>query len=179
MQRRAFMKTSALLINAAIACLLAIPGMRFLLAPLQRKSKVKKYIRVASLNALSSDQPVRVQVNADRTDAFMHFPPGPIGSVWLQRVDSDDSEPKVKCFQTICPHLGCGVDYSPDRSAYFCPCHASEFDRSGAQSFGPSPRDMDELEVRITDADAEGQRWIEIKYQAFLTGTATKTPIDS
>ncbi len=178
MRRRAFIKTS-IVINAAIAFVLAIPGLRFLLAPLQRKSIEKKFLRVASLNALSSDQPLRVQVNTDRTDAFMHFPPGPIGSVWLQRIDSEESNPIVKCYQTICPHLGCGVDYSADRSAYFCPCHASEFDRSGTQSFGPSPRDMDELDVRITDADAEGQRWIEIKYQAFLTGTATKIPIDS
>lgn len=177
MQRRAFIKISVV-IHTVIACVLAIPGLRFLV-PRQRKSKEKKYLRISPLSALSNEQPVRVQINMDRTDAFMHFPPGPIGSVWLQRIDSGESNPIVKCYQVICPHLGCGIDYSKDRSAYFCPCHASEFNSAGARSFGPSPRDMDELDVRITDADTEGQRWIEIKYQAFLTGTKEKISIDS
>ena len=110
MQRRAFIKTTAIMINAAVALLLGIPGLRFLI-PQKRKSNVSGYLRIAPLNSLAKDQPVRVQVVADRTDAFVHYSAEPIGSVWLQHIDSNDGEPKVRCFQTICPHRGCGIDY--------------------------------------------------------------------
>ena len=71
----------------------------------------------------------------------------------------------VRCFQTSCPHLGCGVDYSADRKAFTCPCHASEFAVDGTPRFGPSPRPMDQLACRVTEPDGQGQRWIEVDYQ--------------
>ena len=41
---------------------------------------------------------------------------------------------------------------------------------------GPAPRDMDELEIRLTEADAGGERWIEVNYQTFTTGVEGKIP---
>lgn len=177
MKRRAFLKITTLAINAAITFILAIPGMRFLFAPLQRKTKKHDFQRIASLTTLPNNQPVRIQILDEHTDAYTHYPVSVIGNVWLQR--TPDNESQVRCFQTICPHLGCGIDFNKDRNAFFCPCHASEFDRNGQQQHGPSPRDMDELECRITEADEQGVRWIEVKYQTFLTGKTKPQPIES
>jgi Rieske Fe-S protein len=94
--------------------------------------------------------------------------------VWLIRDDADPA--KVRCLQTICPHLGCGIEFSADREAFTCPCHASEFDKTGRQRFGPSPRDLDALACHIEEAHPGGQQWVVVDYREFRTGTAEKIP---
>lgn len=205
MLRRTFIQVTAWGAQGIIALVAAVPGLRALLDPLRRSSTSRPFIRVAPLAALSGGTPIRATVEADRWDAFTHYPPGPIGSVWLLLVKpgddnppsgddtppsggdhahSDDhadaadrSSPRVLVWQTICPHLGCGIDYSPERQSFNCPCHASDFDLTGKCLEGPSPREMDQLENRVTDPDENGQRWVEVAYQAFQTGTPEKRPM--
>jgi nitrite reductase/ring-hydroxylating ferredoxin subunit len=62
------------------------------------------------------------------------------------------------------------VDFAADRGVFACPCHASDFDVSGKRLDGPAPRDMDILEVRLTPADANGERWVEVRYVDFRPG---------
>ena len=176
MHRRTFLKTLAAGLNGLIGLAVVIPGIRFLLDPLRRASRQRGFIRVAPVTSLAPGRPARVTVMADRWDAYTHHPPGPIGNVWLLRNESDDRDPKIRCLHVICPHLGCAIDFAADRNAFHCPCHASEFDSAGRRRFGPSPRDMDELECRISDAGESGVRWVEVKYQEFQTGASDKRP---
>jgi menaquinol-cytochrome c reductase iron-sulfur subunit len=174
MQRRTFLKTLAAGVNGLLGLAVVIPGIRFLLDPLRRASRDRGFIRVAPLTSLNAGRPTQATVLADRWDAYVHHPPGPIGHVWLLRGDKDDRDPKVRCLHVICPHLGCAIDYTADRNAFHCPCHASEFDPEGRRRLGPSPRDMDELECRISEPDDRGERWVEVKYQEFQTGVPDK-----
>ncbi len=176
MDRRTFVQRVTLGIHGLIGLGLAVPGLRFLLDPLFRSRAATGFVRVLPLSALPAGQPVRAVITADRWDAYTHYPPGPIGSVWLLR-EGPDETPTLRCLQTICPHLGCGIDYAADRNSFGCPCHASDFDLTGKQRFGPSPRDMDELACRVTQADAEGRRWVEVRYEEYLTGMAAKNPV--
>ena len=48
-------------------------------------------------------------------------------------------------YNTVCPHLGCFVDYRKDEQDFFCPCHDSNFDLEGNLLKGVSPRAMDTL----------------------------------
>ncbi len=179
MDRRGFLNRLAGLLQAAVGLAVVLPGLRFLLAPLRRSTGTAAFLSITPLPALAPHRPVRVSVTTHRRDAFTHYPPGPIGSVWLIR-DSAEGEPAaVRCFQTICPHLGCGIDFAADREAFVCPCHAGEFDLAGEHRAGPPPRGMDSLECRVTDADDSGQPWIEVKYEAFTSGTTDKRPVAS
>lgn len=175
--RRTFVRIIATALHGAVGLILAVPALRFLLDPLRRRTASAEFVRIAPVSLLSVDKPVRVVVSAERTDAYVHFPPGPIGSVWLVRDGGSDDIPTVRCLQTICPHLGCGTDYAADRHAFSCPCHASDFDLTGRRSEGPSPRDLDQLPCRVSEPDAQGRRWIEVKYQEFRIGVATKQAV--
>jgi thiosulfate dehydrogenase (quinone) large subunit len=51
-------------------------------------------------------------------------------------------------YDTVCPHLGCTVAYSPSANLLVCPCHHSEFLVStGAVISGPAPRGLLKLDV--------------------------------
>lgn len=178
MQRRGFLQAVGAFVHGVTAVLLAVPAVRFLLSPLSgARKRSTEMIRVAPLDVLVEEQPFRAVVKTDRRDAYIHYPPGPVGSVWLLRSGEPDAEPKVRCLQVICPHLGCGIDFAGDRDAFYCPCHASEFGINGQRRFGPSPRAMDELSCRVTEPDADGRRWVEIAYLEFQTGSAQKRPL--
>jgi Rieske Fe-S protein len=208
-----------MLIDGAVALGVAIPGLRFFAEPLSRRRKGRSFVRVTPLDGVPEGRPIRMVVTADRYDAYIHYPPGPIGQVWLIRnatptepcpppsqisnlkseisnLKSEISkgggppelplskgggtpggEPRVRCFQTICPHLGCGIDLVPDGNGFACPCHASGFDADGRRQFGPSPRDMDQLECRVSLPDENGRRWIDVRYQEFQTGVADRRVI--
>lgn len=174
MDRRAFLKLATFLIDAVIAALVAIPGLGFLLGSSRRSGRGSAYLRVAPLSALDPGARLRATVVADRWDAFVHYPPGPVGSVWLLRGDDDGEPPTVRCLQTICPHLGCGIDYQADRDGFICPCHRSLFDSEGRRRNDVSPRDMDELVCRVSEPDSDGRRWIEVRYEEFRTGSVDK-----
>jgi Rieske Fe-S protein len=76
----------------------------------------------------------------------------------------------VVAFSTICPHLGCGIDWVESKNSFGCPCHESFFSLDGKVSSGPAPRPMDSLETRVVDGV------IEVKFEKFKIGTAEKAP---
>jgi len=48
-----------------------------------------------------------------------------------------------------CTHLGCAVPWDATKSMFVCPCHASEFDNTGAVKNTPAPRPLDLFKVII------------------------------
>ncbi len=48
----------------------------------------------------------------------------------------------------VCTHQGCTVDVAGDRLA--CPCHGSEYDRTGEVLRGPAERRLDRYPVEVT-----------------------------
>jgi menaquinol-cytochrome c reductase iron-sulfur subunit len=173
MLRRTFLKSATLTVNALIAAGLAIPGLRYLLHPLRRSGGGSAFVPVTPLESLPVGVPTRLTVTAEQRDSFTKYSKKPIGGVWLVREDGP-SGPVVRCWQVICPHLGCGVDFIRERSAFSCPCHASEFDLEGRRKFGPSPRDLDSLECRVVEAPSAGRAMVEVNYQRFRTGLPDK-----
>jgi thiosulfate dehydrogenase [quinone] large subunit len=51
-------------------------------------------------------------------------------------------------YDTVCPHLGCTVQYAPSANLMICPCHGSQFDvTNGAVLNGPAQRGLTKLDV--------------------------------
>ena len=119
--------------------------------------------------------PLAVTVKDDITDAWNKFRDVPVGSIWLRKV----GDGPILAFNSVCPHLGCSVDYVRAGNHFFCPCHTSVFDLSGKKTNEIPPRDMDVLEVSMRtngQDDANGAE-IWVKFQNFQRATSEKIAI--
>lgn len=127
-------------------------------------------------DALPQDgTPMSVTVKDDLVDAWNMFPDVPIGSIWLRRV----GDGPILAFNSICPHLGCSVDYVRANNEFFCPCHTSSFDLNGDKTNDIPPRSMDALEVsmRTNGRDDSNGQEIWVKFQNFQRATSEKIAI--
>lgn len=110
--------------------------------------------------------PVKVDLFADRVDAWNRVIAVKVGSAWVRREGG-----KLVALSNVCPHLGCGVDYDANVDKYYCACHKSYFALDGALQSGPSPRGLDSLDVE------EDTTLVTIRYQRFKIGLESKEPI--
>jgi len=143
-------------IGAVVGIVPFISGLLFFLGPVTKKKAGDgddEFIPLGiTPDALPADgTPMMVRVYADKVDAWNKFINVPIGTIWLSRREGED----VKCFNTVCPHLGCSVDYVPAENQYFCPCHTSAFDLDGVKKNDIPPRNMDDLKLRTVDGKLE------------------------
>jgi menaquinol-cytochrome c reductase iron-sulfur subunit len=124
------------------------------------------FIPAGALSQVPTDVPIKVDLFADKVDAWNRVEHVKVGSAWVLRQGDD-----LVALSTVCPHLGCAIDWDAAGDRFVCPCHDSYFDRQGGVTEGPSPRGMDALEVQVDEA----QRFA-IRYQRFRMGTADKEP---
>jgi len=174
MQRRSFLKWVIHGLGALFAALLGLPAMAFLLDARNRPARAGQLKTVARLNDLVEGVPHQVVVQETRRDAWTLHPNDVIGRVWLIRRDKE----AVDAFTTVCPHLGCSVNFEEKNKLFICPCHGGTFEISGQRVdrpgfVNPAPRNMDRLECRRDPTDPE---LIQVKYQNFLQGQPTAIP---
>ncbi|MEL7368041.1 MAG: Rieske (2Fe-2S) protein [Myxococcota bacterium] len=168
--RRTILKVLSGVLGGGAAAAVGIPAVRAVVSPLGKVtvSGTGQFVSVAKLDSVPDDgTPINVPVVIDAPmDAWNRMPPTTVGAVFLRKLGGE-----VQALSTVCPHLGCGIDYAGDEKKFACPCHESSFDLDGQVAAGPSPRRMDALETRIRD----GQ--IEVKFEKFKLGTGEKVTI--
>ena len=109
-QRRAFLKVITTGLGALTAALAIIPGLGFLSGPSRRGASGAGVgpLRVAVDRDVKPGKPLRVTAVGPREDAWLRLDHVTLGSCWLVRAVEDGP---IKAFSTVCPHLGCGVDF--------------------------------------------------------------------
>jgi menaquinol-cytochrome c reductase iron-sulfur subunit len=179
MQRRSLLKWVSAALSAACASVIAVPGVKYLLATVQREGgQAVPPQRVARLNDLPVGEPVEAAITGRRRDAWSIYPEEAVGRVWLIRRSADNAaEPQVDAYSSVCPHLRCAVSLEPSREAFVCPCHRGRFGLEGErlQTDGqrnPANRGLDSLPVSIVDVD--GDVWVEVTWQEFEPGISAK-----
>lgn len=75
----------------------------------------------------------------------------------------------LNVFSAVCPHQGCTVNQQAEE--FVCLCHMSKWKTDGTKIDGPTPRNLDKLDHRVTDSN------VEINYQNFKIGVAEKIPL--
>ena len=175
-ERRGFVKFCAGGLSVLLGAIPAGFGLGFFLDPLTRTRKtaggnddpngvqkdeegfINLGVKVSSLP--DDGTPVAVKVFDDKIDAWNKFKNVPIGTVWLRKNEAG----KVIAFNSICPHLGCAVDYRQSNRDFFCPCHTSTFALDGSRQNKIPPRDMDSLDTKLK-SETDDSVWL--KYQDF------------
>lgn len=172
--RRVFLQVGALALCGGTCALTAIPGLQMVAHPLSKDTVTGpgQFIAAGSAIEFVEGQPVKVDIVTERHDGWNRIARAKIGSAWVVRRSGT-----ILAYSTACPHLGCSVDMMNEaeletrRSGFVCRCHDSYFAADGSATDGPSPRGLDELEVREVDGH------IEILFQRFRYGSSTKTPV--
>jgi Rieske Fe-S protein len=178
MERRSFLKWATNALGALFGTLLGVPAIAYLVDARNRPAGDTGFQTVARLSDLKTDQPHQVVLHDVRRDAWTLHPNDVIGRVWLIRQPNDE----VKAFTTICPHLGCSINFEEKAQRFICPCHNGTFHQSGERvseeelgATNPPPRGMDSVDVRVTDDPARpGDKVIAVKYQNFRQGAEEK-----
>ena len=185
MTRRSLFEWLARAMGVACAAVVGVPGVRYLIDPLRKRSSDEHdFKRVARMADLPTGVPKEVAVRDIRRDAWTVYPEETIGRVWLIRRSADSVAPEesvVTGFTTACPHLGCAILLDAGGKKFVCPCHKAGFAMSGERMSekdlghkNPAPRDMDSLECRVEQDEDTGQWWVEVRFQKFRHGPTTK-----
>lgn len=171
--RRGVLHWLGALLSSALGLALTVPGVGYLLSPVQKRRESDATsgdptFPVAQLDEIpdvtQGGAPLRATVMASGLrDAWNRLDGVRLGSVWLLR-----RKDTVTCLSTVCPHAGCSIDFDAARQGFACPCHSSRFDLEGKRSEGPSPRDMDRLEVEVKDGE------VRCRYQRFRLAVVRK-----
>jgi menaquinol-cytochrome c reductase iron-sulfur subunit len=170
-ERRGFIKFLCAFIGTLISVVPFGAGMWSYLNPLAKRDSGDGgdgFIKVTTIDAIPADgTPAKFTVVADKVDAWNRFTDVSIGAVYLRLVDG-----VPKALHTVCPHLGCFVDYRPGNKDFFCPCHNSNFKLDGSLAVGVSPRRMDPLDIQIRN---KTEVWV--KFQNFQPGHSDRVPV--
>jgi Rieske Fe-S protein len=56
---------------------------------------------------------------------------------------------EYKSMSAVCTHLGCTVQYRPEKKQVWCACHNGCYDVNGKNVSGPPPRALDAYDVEV------------------------------
>ena len=165
--RRTFVGLLTSLVMGIVGLLMAIPALGYFLGPLRRKAgETAAFVDVGAL----AEFPLRewrlqtlemVHEDGWKRTRVRH-------AIWVFRRGPGDQE--IIVFSSICPHLGCPVNWQPEQSRFFCPCHGGIFNTEGRQTGGPPPRSLDPLEYEVRAGR------LLVRWQDFKIGVAERTP---
>lgn len=125
----------------AMSALLAFPVLRYVLYPLYEKSALKKWSKVGVVDSFPAygSGPVLKQITFRKLDGWRETVTHE--SVYVER----KPDGKIRILSSICPHLGCAVQWRSAGNQFVCPCHGSVYSAQGKLVKGPAQRGMDPL----------------------------------
>ena len=167
--RRRFLGLLTNLLLLLIVLLVAVPAFAYFLAPLRRKSGGGEpdFTDAGPLSEIAVGQWRLVPIEIVTRDGWKTARVRQ--AVWVRRQDEGDRG--ITVLSTICPHLGCPINWHPEQSQFVCPCHGGVFNAEGRNVLGPPPRPMDPL-----DHEVRGNRlWV--RWQDFKIGVADRVPV--
>ncbi len=134
--RRNLVRLGLGLAGAAYLGAIGYPVYRYLAAPIRRDAAASLISQVAL---------PKTELPGPGSATFFRFGARPA----LLIHHSDGS---YVCFDAVCTHLGCTVQFDPQGSRIFCACHGGVYDmNSGAVVSGPPPKGLTRFAVEEQD----------------------------
>jgi Rieske Fe-S protein len=142
--RRRFLNLVTNLLMAAIGLLILIPAIRYLFSPLSRKGGKGGFVDAGPVADIPVGEWKPLALELVHEDGWRQTHTR--HAVWVRRQGEGGKD--VIALSSTCPHLGCHVNWDPEKSQFVCPCHTGVFDAAGERVSGPPPRNMDRLECK-------------------------------
>ena len=149
-ERRRFLSRLSIGLSVAVAAVMGVPVVGFLLSPLTRRTP-RVWRPVGRVDAFKIGETVNV--------AFEDASPLPWAGVtartaaWLRR----DDQSHFTAYSVHCTHLGCPVRWVADAELFLCPCHGGVYYTDGAVAGGPPPRPLFRYPTRIQEGKLQVQ----------------------
>ena len=145
--RRSFLKILPLGVLAGVIASVGGAAFRFLRPRIFVATDA--WLDVAAVSELSGPQPLTRKIVAEHVAG------------WATTTEEHNvfvlPAKNNQVLSAICPHEGCEVNWDPGINRFSCPCHESYFAADGARISGPSPRDLDQLPMRVQDGKLQVQ----------------------
>jgi Rieske Fe-S protein len=134
--RRTMLVKLGLLVNGAVAVLVAIPIVRYLLSPLRSDNDYRKWIAVGPVDQFKDGETALISYINPFTNPW----DGETRNIpaYVQRVSASD----FTVFAVNCTHLGCPVRWFAESQLFMCPCHGGVYYADGGRASGPPPRGL-------------------------------------
>jgi nitrite reductase/ring-hydroxylating ferredoxin subunit len=145
LSRRGMLMKLGIVFNAAVATVLAVPIVRYILSPVIRQ-RSPGYESWLSLGALSQFPAGQTRLATYR-NPVMTPADGETANIpcWVRNVDGE----KFQVFAINCAHLGCPVRWFPQSGLFMCPCHGGAYYADGSRASGPPERGLFEYRYRV------------------------------
>lgn len=160
--RRWMLLTAGAALNGLMGLALAVPVLRYLLAPVRKDSSYKSWIVLGPVD----DFPVG--------ETRLAFYKNPWTQPWDGATDNvacyvrREGASQFKVFAINCAHLGCPVRWFPQSQLFMCPCHGGVYYADGSRASGPPERGLFTYDYKI----AGGQLQINAGQMPSLSNTA-------
>jgi menaquinol-cytochrome c reductase iron-sulfur subunit len=142
--RRTFLFKIAVLLNAAVGAVLAVPIAGYLLGPVMKKSSnTGAWITIGS----ADDFPVGETRLVDFVSPVASLGDGETAKVacWVRHVSAQ----QFQVFAINCAHLGCPVRWFAQSKLFMCPCHGGAYYEDGSRASGPPERGLFEYKYKL------------------------------
>ncbi len=168
--RRSFLSFLTSMLLAFLGLLVAIPALGYIFGPLRGRSGTgPNFMDAGPLADIPIGEWRLLPVEMVQEDGWRKTRVRQ--AIWVRR-QGEEAAQGITIFSSICPHLGCPINWHPDQGRFFCPCHGGIFDPSGRHTGGPPPRSMDSLEFEVR----AGRLWV--RWQDFKIGVAKRVPVN-
>lgn len=142
--RRVFLFKIAVLLNAAIGTVLAIPLVGFVISPMLKKSSsTGAWIKLGDLSEFPAGQ-TRL---AEFKSPVASLDDGETAKIpcWVRHSSTNE----IDVFAINCAHLGCPVRWFAQSRLFLCPCHGGTYYEDGSRASGPPPRGLFKYRTRV------------------------------
>lgn len=158
--RRTFFASMLGVCSGAIASVIGLPILRYVLYPVQSAAKGTNWTAIGDAQEFEKiASPVTKTIALTRRDGWREVVS--LQPVFVTRSDAG----QLRVLSPICPHLGCSVSWHENQKKFVCPCHGGQFGADGSRISGPPPRGLDILDAQVN----EGK--LEVQFQYFRPNT--------
>ncbi len=143
--RRWMLLKLGVLLNASVAVAVALPVVRYLLAPARRRGAYNAWVSLGSIDQFPAGE-TRL---ATYKNPFNQSWDGDTAQTacWVRRIDTQT----FQVFAINCAHLGCPVRWFPQSALFMCPCHGGVYYSDGSRASGPPERGLFEYSYKVVE----------------------------